>query len=423
MITNVQTIEQGGILADIIGKRVSQKKTAPHRRIGNTLASLKNQSRHINLNSVSIRIHRSTSIADGHGEKLDFDVPVTVVRRDDLRGHFQAVRSDPGGRGCGGGGGGHCQVGFHVLGRREDLEERRGRGHGRRRRFAAAPAASGRRRFWSRERWRETPASHVPHVAHGIAARALARGDVLQADGFDVGRQADRVERRRHGVGVLLLLLLLLLRLRRRRRRRPCDGLFRSHDDDRRLLLLHDHGRGGHRFTFLLPALPRLDDAGQTGLGCGARTLVAAAVALLPGALAAVTIVRLMVLRHLQFRRTLFRVLFPGTPCPRAAGGPVVLGRLYQRGAMFVRGEIGLFGQRPRRLMVMVLLVMPVRRPTVPVLQLLIVLVRRRRTLVMVPGRGDSVVPAPLRFVQYGGSIIVQHAAAAAAIVSCRGRR
>lgn len=37
------------------------------------------RTRHHNISSV---------VTDGHGEKLDFDVPVTVVRGDDLGRHF-----------------------------------------------------------------------------------------------------------------------------------------------------------------------------------------------------------------------------------------------------------------------------------------------------------------------------------------------
>lgn len=40
---------------------------------------------------------RASMAADGHGEKLDFDVPVTVVRGDDLGRDLQAVRPDPDG--------------------------------------------------------------------------------------------------------------------------------------------------------------------------------------------------------------------------------------------------------------------------------------------------------------------------------------
>lgn len=116
----------------------------------------------------------AVAATDGHGEKLDFDVPVTVVRGDDFGRHFQAVRSDPG-RGRENGGGDGCFERWRL------------------RRFAA-PALPG--RFGSGERRRETPATHVPHVAHRIAARALARRHVLQAHGFDVGRQPHRIQGR-----------------------------------------------------------------------------------------------------------------------------------------------------------------------------------------------------------------------------------
>lgn len=111
-------------------------------------------------------------VTDRHSEELDFDVPVTVVRRDDLGRHFQTVRADPDGVGFGG-----LESGDH-----------------RRFRERFAPTAAG-LRLGSGERRRETPAADVPHVTHGIAARALARGHVFQADGFDVGRQLDGVER------------------------------------------------------------------------------------------------------------------------------------------------------------------------------------------------------------------------------------
>lgn len=34
---------------------------------------------------------------DGHGEKLDFYIPVSVMRSNDFGRHFQTVRPDPGG--------------------------------------------------------------------------------------------------------------------------------------------------------------------------------------------------------------------------------------------------------------------------------------------------------------------------------------
>lgn len=114
-------------------------------------------------------------VADRHGEKLDFDVPVTVVRGDDLGRYFQAMRADPGRfwfanvRGDGGDDG-RCRLGERF-----------------------APAAPGRRLGPSKRR-RETPAAHVPHVTDGVAARALARGHVLQADRLNVGGQPDGVE-------------------------------------------------------------------------------------------------------------------------------------------------------------------------------------------------------------------------------------
>jgi len=89
---------------------------------------------------------------------------------------------------------------------------------------------------------------------------------------------------------------------------------------------------------------------------------------------------------------------------------------LYQRRAVLVRREIRLLGQWPATAtddscaavnadctddstILVVVMVVPVRRPTVPVLQLLVVLVRRRRTM-MVPGRrtDHGVIPATRRF-------------------------
>jgi len=71
----------------------------------------------------------------------------------------------------------------------------------------------------------------------------------------------------------------------------------------------------------------------------------------------------------------------------------------------------------------LVVVVVPVRRPTVPVLQLLIVLVRRRRAVMVTGGRADhGVVPATRRRFELG---IVQPSAAdadATAIVRRRRR-
>jgi len=163
----------------------------------------------------------------------------------------------------------------------------------------------------------------------------------------------------------------------------------------RRLLLYNG-------FPFLLPAFPGLYYSGQTVLGRGARTLVATAVVLLIVA----PVVRL-------FGRSFLRVLPTGTAA--SCADPVVLGRLYQRRSVLVRGEIGFFRQRATTNDAALMVMMPVRRPTVPILQLLIVVVvvrLRRRTVMMVPGGGGggNVVPAP-RWFQGGG--IAMHATTA----------